>query len=141
LKCGDIKNPKKLTVEMEMFNLFFVTIILLLFSGSAASQEIEKKQWIDSMSIVLPTKMCQSGQYFRECFSIPQTECEEVAHSATRICLKEKAEEMPSPLKQPEDGSHWGWIIGVCAGNGYEITLENSRIDSDRCNNPPNWMR
>ena len=124
-----------------MFNLILVQIFLILISSSAASQEIAKKQWINGMSTVLPTKMCQSGQYFRECFSVPQTECEEVAHSATRICLKDKGEEMPSSLKQPNDGSHWGWIIGVCAGTGYEITLQEKRIDSDRCNNPTNWMR
>ena len=85
--------------------------------------------------------MCQPSEYFRKCFSVPQRECENVALSATRICLKENTEEMPSSLKQPKEGTHWGQIIGVCAGETYELTLRDSRINSDLCNTPANWMR
>lgn len=123
-----------------MFKLTVVIIILILFSGSAASQDIGKKQWIDRMSTALPTNFCKSGQYFRECFRVSQQECEEIALSATQICLIDKADEMPNLLKQPKDGSHWGQKVGECAGNGYEITLIDRRINSDRCNNPENWM-
>jgi hypothetical protein len=39
-----------------------------------------------------------------------------------------------------EDGRQWGGVVGGCAGEAYEISLINRRIDSDRCNDAKNWM-
>jgi hypothetical protein len=68
------------------------------------------------MSTVLPTVFCQGGQYFRQCFDVSQSECEETAMSSTRICLQKYKDKIPDTLTQPKDGSYWGTIIGRCAG-------------------------
>ena len=124
-----------------MFKLIVTTIFVLLFPSLAVSQEITKEQWVDRMSTALPTMFCQSGQYFRECFRVSQEQCEEVALSATRICLKDKARDMPASLEQPKDGRHWGQIIGECAGTNYEITIIEKRINSAQCNDITNWAQ
>ncbi len=124
-----------------MFKLTLTTIFVLLFSSFAASQEITKEQWIDRMSIALPTMFCQSGQYFRECFRVSQQQCEEVALSATRICLKDKASQMPASLTSTKDSANWGQIIGECAGTNYELTIIGKRIDSAQCNDITNWTQ
>lgn len=124
-----------------MFQIILVTILFIFFSGTAASQEVTKKQWINHMSTALPTVMCQAGTYFRECFRVSQQKSKEVALSGTRICLKENAEKIPDSLLQPKDGARWGKIIGVCAGESYEITLKEKRINSAQCNNLTNWVQ
>lgn len=93
------------------------------------------------MSTVLPTMFCQSGQYFRECFRVPQEQCEEVALSATRICLKDKAGQMPTSLISTKDSTHWGRVVGECAGTNYELTIIGKRINSAQCNNITNWAQ
>lgn len=92
------------------------------------------------MTTVLPTAFCSSGQYFRECFSVTAQECEETASSATRICLNNYIDKMPEVLQQPQDGTHWGMIIGACAGEAYEVALLKKRIKNDKCDNPANWQ-
>jgi hypothetical protein len=92
------------------------------------------------MSTALPTAFCQSHQYFRQCFRVTAVECEDTASSATRICLERYKENIPNVLNQPKDGNYWGRIIGTCAGEAYEITLQKRRINSKQCNNPANWQ-
>jgi hypothetical protein len=70
---------------------------------------------------------------------VTQIECEETALSTTRICLAQNKEKIPTRLRQPEDGTKWGTIIGSCAGSAYEIALQRKRIISSTCNNPDNW--
>ena len=96
------------SVRWGILHLLFV----LLISASANSQEVSKEAWISSMSTVLPTVFCQSGQYFRQCFDVSQGECEETAMSATRVCLQKYKDKIPDTLTQPKDGSYWGTIIG-----------------------------
>ena len=116
-----------------------LVIFVLLVSASAHSQEVAKDVWIDKMSTVLPTAFCQTDQYFRQCFDVSQIECEETAISATRICLQKYKDKIPDVLVQPKDGSYWGRIIGSCAGEAYEMTLQKKRISNKKCNDPSNW--
>ena len=120
------------------WNILFI-IFLLLTSASANPEEVSKDVWIDSMSTVLPTAFCQPDQYFRQCFDISQTECEETAISATRICLQKYKDKIPNILIQPKDGAYWGRIIGSCAGEAYEMAFLKKRISNKRCNDPNNW--
>jgi hypothetical protein len=116
-----------------------VAILVLLISASANPVEISKETWIDSMSTALPTVFCQPDQYFRQCFDVSQTECEEIAMSATRVCLQKYKDEIPNTLIQPKDGAYWGRIIGSCAGEAYEMTLLKKRTSNKRCNDLNNW--
>ena len=108
-------------------------------STSANPEELSKDAWIDSASTVLPTAFCQSDQYFRQCFDVSKTECEETATSATRACLQKYKDQIPNILIPSKDGTYWGKIIGSCAGEAYEKTLLKKRISNKRCNDPNSW--
>jgi len=116
-----------------------LVVFVFLISASANSAEVSKEAWINSMSTVLPTAFCQADQYFRQCFDVSQTECEETAMSATRVCLQKYKDKIPDTLTQPKDGTYWGRIIGRCAGESYEITLRKKRISNQKCNDSNNW--
>jgi hypothetical protein len=64
-----------------------LTAALMAASTLSLAQSIDRKQWTDMMSTALPTAFCTPQSYFRQCFKISAQECEEVASSATRICL------------------------------------------------------
>lgn len=114
--------------------------LLLLSSFSVHAQEVAKERWMEAMTTALPMAFCNSAQYFRQCFEVTAPECEETAISATRVCLLKYQQDIPPTLMQPRDGTHWGQILGKCAGEAYETSLINKRISSDKCNNPGNWM-
>lgn len=120
------------------------TIIGILFlvsiSTFVTAQEITKKQWVAGMKTALPAHFCQQAQYFRQCFEVTVEECEEVAASSTRICLRELNQQIPEVLVQPKDGTHWGGKVGQCAGTTYESVLKKKRISNSKCNNVSNWM-
>ena len=113
---------------------------LFCLATTANAGGVSKEVWIDAMSSALPTAFCQSHQYFRQCFEVTAIECEDTASSATRICLERYKDKIPNLLKQQKDGNYWGRIIGTCAGQAYEITLQTRRISSKECNDPANWQ-
>jgi hypothetical protein len=115
-------------------------IFTAALSPSVQAIEVSKDAWIGSMTSILPTAFCNSSQYFRQCFTVTAQECEETASTATRVCISKNADKIPKILKQPEDGTHWGTIIGACAGEAYEIALIKKRIKNTRCDNPANWQ-
>ena len=118
--------------------LTIITILSLPLTVNAV--EVSKPDWYNGMSTVLPTVLCNSSQYFRQCFSVSAQECEETAASATRVCLKKNDKDIPNILIQPKDGAHWGTVIGSCAGEAYEITLTKKRINNSKCNDVSNWQ-
>ncbi len=113
---------------------------LAVISFAVWAAEIGRSEWIDRMSTALPTAVCGSDMYFRQCFDISAQQCEETAASATRVCLNKYRNEIPDILQQPEDGTHWGSIVGACAGEAFELTLRKKRVNNERCNNPENWF-
>jgi hypothetical protein len=117
-----------------------VILFLLCMATVVNAGDVRKDVWINAMSTALPTAFCQSNQYFRQCFEVSQIACEETASSATRICLNKYRAEIPDVLNQPKDGTHWGSIIGKCAGEAYEMALLKKRINSEACNNIANWQ-
>ena len=122
---------------MKPINLY---IAMYALSFPTYAVEVSKNDWINAMTTALPTAFCNSSQYFRQCFSVTAQECEETAASATRICLHDNKEKIPKILNQPKDGTHWGTIIGTCAGTAYEASLIKKRIKNKKCDNPANWQ-
>jgi len=120
--------------------LKLTVFIALLLPLSANAVEVSKSDWYNGMSTALPTAFCNSTQYFRQCFSVSAQECEETAASATRVCLNKNDKDIPNVLIQPKDGTHWGAIIGTCAGEAYGITLSKKRISNAKCNDAKNWQ-
>ena len=121
---------------------YFMVLIVLSMASLAFAQEttISKQAWINGMQEKLPVAFCQEKQYFRQCFTVSEGECLRVASNATRVCLGNKQDQFPDVLVQPKDGSHWGGIVGECAGNAYEAALLEKRINSDKCNDVNNWI-
>jgi len=120
--------------------LKLTVFIALLLPLTANAVEVSKSDWYNGMSTALPTAFCNSTQYFRQCFSVSVQECEETAASATRVCLNKNDKDIPNILVQPKDGTHWGTIIGTCAGEAYEMALSKKRISNAKCNDVKNWQ-
>jgi len=121
---------------MNVLRVLFVTSVLIVISMTPGiANEISKDDWINGMTTALPVALCKSDQFFRQCFSVTQEECEEVALSATRVCIENNRERIPSRINQPEDGRYWGQIIGGCVGPAYVIALKDKKINNEKCNN------
>ena len=114
-------------------------VLLLAVPWLAQGQTVEKGEWLEGMKTIVPTFFCGEEQYFWQCFEVTFEECEEAAASATRVCINDKAEQIPDVLQMPRDGEYWGSQIGQCAGVGYEARLRDRRINDPVCNNPRNW--
>jgi hypothetical protein len=115
--------------------------VLLVFLSAAPANavEVSREDWMNGMTTALPAYFCKADQYFRQCFDVTQVECEETALSTTRVCLAKNKSKIPARLKQPEDGTRWGTVIGSCAGSNYEIVLQKKRINNKKCNDPNAW--
>lgn len=117
-----------------------LSILLAVFACSLAqASEVNKAHWMESMETDLPAAFCSPNQYFRQCFEVSAAECEETAASTTRTCMNRHESDIPATLVQPEDGTHWGTIIGECAGRAYDIALSEKRISSAECDDVSNW--
>jgi hypothetical protein len=136
-----LANVLNIIMEARLMRLFLILIIISAASlAFAEDNTISKEAWLDGMQNKLPAAFCEEKQYFRQCFTVTETECLKVASNATRMCLGSKQDNIPDVLVQPKDGAHWGGIVGECAGNAYETAIIQKRINSDRCNDANNWI-
>lgn len=124
--------------EIVIKNILFAFVALLISSPSFA-EEISKEMWLAQMKIALPRHFCSSEQYFRQCFHVQEQECRAVASESTNACLKQLENLIPLRLKQPADGTSWGWQVGACAGNAYEVALKKQKLNTAKCNNSNHW--
>ena len=120
------------------YKLFLITAISIL-SFSTQAVEVSKNDWVNAMLTALPAHLCKPNSFFRQCSSVTASECELAAASATRICLNKNINVIPSTLEQPKDGTHWGIIVGKCAGETYNVSLAKKYIKNEKCTNINNW--
>ncbi|PKM46073.1 MAG: hypothetical protein CVV05_03575 [Gammaproteobacteria bacterium HGW-Gammaproteobacteria-1] len=125
---------------MKIFIRAMPLLTVMMFPYSLHAAEVSKSDWISAMTTVLPTAFCNSSQYFRQCFNVTAQECEETAASAARVCLNKNKDQIPEVLHQPQDGTHWGTVVGACAGEAYELALVKKRISNSKCDDPANWQ-
>jgi len=119
----------------------YTLLATVLLAAGAEATEVSKAEWMKAMSTALPAHFCQPTQYFRQCFSVTQSECEQAALSATRVCLEKHKSEIPEVLVQPRDGARLGTIVGSCSGATYESNLIKKRISNASCANPANFTK
>ncbi|MEO5358922.1 MAG: hypothetical protein H7843_00590 [Nitrospirota bacterium] len=113
--------------------LLLVSILMFPATTTAqAGNAVAKENWTGQMSIVLPGIMCAENQYFRKCFNLNQTGCNNEATQAVKSCLTKYAAEIPTTLS-PRDGEHWGSKISGCVYETIKSNLKTT-IDSDECN-------
>ena len=118
----------------------YVCLLLLALSARVDAVEVAKADWIGQMTTAVPVLFCQSEQYFRQCFDVSAEQCEETMSSATRVCIRKFQTEIPSTLLQPQDGTHWGNVVGKCVGESYELSLANKHKNEDICFDISNWQ-
>ncbi len=121
------------------YGISMLILVVAGMSATANANEVAKDKWLDGMSTALPTAFCNSDQYFRKCFKISQQQCIETATSATQVCLNKYSKDIPKTLIQPKDGTHWGTLVGRCAGEAFEVSLLKKRIHNENCDNVENW--
>jgi hypothetical protein len=102
---------------------------------------VPKEKWMDAMTTAMPTMLCNPKGFFRSCYSHSEDECLDQASRATKACLIKMGNEIPSALKQPEDGESWGKKVGTCTGETMEISLasEKKKINTAECNDASKW--
>ena len=123
-----------LRIKIALLGVFLFGIVTMTNAGEAS-----KEDWTSYMSTTFPTTLCQLP-FYRQCFDVTQSECEEAVLSATIECIEEYEDDIPDVLNQPNDGTYWGKIIGRCVGEAYLSEFEESLISSEKCNNPANWQ-
>jgi hypothetical protein len=126
-------------MDLVKWSLSVGLFIILIASTSIAANEVSRDDWTNRLATAFPVYVCQANQYFRQCFNVTQTECEETALSAIRTCLAQNKDKIPTRISLPEEGTRLGTVIGACAGTAYEAVLQKKRISNSKCNNPENW--
>ena len=119
----------------------YFCVPLLLISTQVNAVDVDKAKWIAQMTTAVPVALCQSEQYFRQCFDVTAVQCEETMSSSTRVCLRKHENDIPNRLKQPEDGTHWGTIVGMCVGEAYEMTLAKKHKSEAICFDASHWQK
>jgi hypothetical protein len=104
-----------------------------------AESLVPQATWSNEMANVLPAAICRDGSYFRVCFEAPAEECHESASVSTSSCLRQYKSQMPDPLEQPEDGSHWGQLVGSCAAALYISEHKDKKVGDAKCEDIENW--
>jgi hypothetical protein len=107
---------------------------------SPAGIVVDRDVWINAFESALPVALCKDGSYFRSCFPITAPECEQLASSATRVCLGKVKKQLPAKFHQPDDGSAWGRQIGTCTGTSFETTLATRKIHNAKCDDVTAWL-
>ena len=119
-------------------------IILLIASFSIATnsyaQNISKSDWITYVQKALPGVICQSDQYFRQCFNVSDNNCLQVARKASLDCLSNEAPNIPKILDFIV-GEQWGNIIETCVGGEYEERFSDKKSKAPQCSNSSYWIK
>lgn len=95
----------------------------------------EKAVWIENMQKKLPLLLCQKEDYFVHCFNTTSQECEAFMHILVKACTNSVADKLPSKLT-PEQGKHWGEIVGGCSYDLYEKVMQIKKKDLPDCRLP-----
>lgn len=113
-----------------------------LNASPAFAVKVQKGAWVESFKTGFSSFICRKGQFFRECFAISEDECLQEALRATKVCLADKEGQIPAALNQPQDGTHWGSVVGSCAGSAFEVTLtaRGKKKKSAECADPNKWV-
>lgn len=111
--------------------------LLYMISLPLAAAPVDSQAWQDSMMQQVPKFFCQPKSYFRQCFSITASACNEASNSLTQRCLKDL--NIKSAQLTLEQSQRLGAELGTCVGQAFDKQFASQSISSDNCRNPSNW--
>ena len=110
------------------------------FKDSPASGKVPRDEWVAQFEVAMMSMMCREDWYFRTCFSdLSADTCASRAQEALKSCLDELKDQIPEQLSQPEDGRHWGNVVGGCAGQKLEL-MSTPVSDVPECKDVNHWF-
>ena len=115
-------------------------IVMLGLTSSVNANDISKDYWMSQMVKIFPSEMCKDGSYFRHCFAVSASECTQTLENLTKGCMQKYSSQMPTTFNQPDDGRHWGQVVGACAGGNYDSKLASKMVDDPKCKDPSAWQ-
>ena len=131
-----------LPVRALPFLLLFPVIVVAQEAAAppAGKVQVPRDTWVSAMKEALPNALCESQQYFRQCFDVTREACVAQTKKDTVSCLAKHADKLPAVFNQPEDGTEWGTVVGTCAGVAYAKALLSKRKKDARCDDAKNWV-
>lgn len=139
-QAATVAAPKRVKGKCGRWTLAVAATVVVVAAPSAGLAEgMPKSQWFGQMEKALPNNFCAQQQYFRQCFEVDAKTCKSTLASATRECIGQIESDVPDEL-DGQSRQKWGERLGQCAGQTYETNLADKRIDSERCNDPDNWL-
>lgn len=102
--------------------------------------QVPRQRWMEGMQQLLPQNFCGPQHYFRQCFHISEADCFEAAGRVTTECLSTFEATLPETLTLPQEGRHWGAIVGTCAGSRFDQQMAAHARDEERCQSASNWV-
>jgi hypothetical protein len=109
-------------------------VVFCMLSVNVMAEGVPKGKFVSAMETGLPVTFCNSKSFFRQCFNITDRECEEVAISATRVCVKKYNNEIPDPIQHREDAGKIGNDVGRCVGETLSVSFLKQYISNTTCN-------
>lgn len=97
-------------------------------------------KWIGVMRELLPKELCKTGSFFRECFTIDEAECLQVAKAELEPCVTKNAASLPQ-IRDSETGRKGGEMLGRCVGIAFQQGLDKKGkfTNTQKCNDPSQW--
>ena len=111
---------------------------VLGLTGALAGCKQSREKWIEKFEAAMPDALCESHQYFRQCFEIDEATCKRTAAEEVHKCMSTVT--IPAELDR-DDGGRLGQQIGSCAGSAFERALIAKRRNTAECNDPSHWTK
>jgi len=100
----------------------------------------QQQQFIDHMRKALPAALCKDTQFFRQCFSLTNKQCNDSVRRHFDTCLNKHLDDIPEVINA-QTGEKAGGVLGMCVGTNYELgwRKDGKFIDTPRCQDPSQW--
>lgn len=105
----------------------------VLATESTSQDFLSNRQWQHNMRHQFPLKICEPNSYYRQCFTISESECQAFALTLTNACLKALKDKIPENVHLKDDGIALGGLVGACFGDLYESYMAHKKLSLDAC--------
>lgn len=78
--------------------MLLIILGILVFGRSSAQADEQRDTFIIGTTFSVPIIYCGEKQFFRQCFSVTQEECQEFAAASARACFEQIRQQIPLNL-------------------------------------------